>query len=294
MNARAFFRLQGPLGWLAFPSLLVAVVLTASSLLERGIPLPLVSTSVLLGTIGVLFVLERLSPLHPEWSRRPERLDLVLLIVNRGVDIGVLALTIGLLAALQARGVNLAFLRVWPAEAPLVVQAGLGVVIAEGIRYVMHRLSHTPGLLWRVHRTHHQPTRMYALNGPRLHPGNYLWIAIANSVPMLLLGAPLPAVVLAAVMTSFFVLFQHANLRLPLAGWNLVFATPDVHRLHHARRHAHDGVNYGIVLLIFDQLFGTYQPATGEVAADGIGLAGAVPHQQPTGPVLTFHGEPRR
>jgi sterol desaturase/sphingolipid hydroxylase (fatty acid hydroxylase superfamily) len=153
-----------------------------------------------------------------------------------------------------------------------VAQAGLGVLLAEAVRYLLHRLSHRPGLLWRVHRTHHQPERMYALNGPRLHPGNYVWIAIANSVPMLSLGAPGKAVVLAAVVTSFFVLFQHANVQLPFGGWNWLLATPDVHRLHHERRRGRQGVNYGIVLLLFDRLFGTYARHEAEVAVDAIGL----------------------
>jgi sterol desaturase/sphingolipid hydroxylase (fatty acid hydroxylase superfamily) len=112
---------------------------------------------------------------------------------------------------------------------------------------------------------------MYALNGPRLHPANQLWVGMAHAVPMLLLGAPLAAVILTANLTVFFVLFQHANLRLRFDGWNRVLATPDVHRLHH-RKEASDGVNFGIVLLAFDRLFGTYRPAQ-EVAADDIGLA---------------------
>ena len=100
----------------------------------------------------------------------------------------------------------------------------------------MHRLSHRAGLLGRIHHVHHQPRRMYTLNGPRLHPGNQLWITIANVVPMLVLGASLPAVVLAANITTFFVLFQHANVNLRFDGLNQLLATPDVHRLHHLRQ----------------------------------------------------------
>ena len=152
------------------------------------------------------------------------------------------------------------------------LQALLGAVLAEGIRYALHRLSHRPGLWWRVHRTHHQPRRMYALNGPRLHPANNLWIAMANAVPMLLLGAHLQAVILTANITVFFVLFQHANLRLRFDGWNQLLATPDVHRLHHARGSG-AGVNFGIVLLLYDRLFGTYRRAGSELGPDEIGLS---------------------
>jgi sterol desaturase/sphingolipid hydroxylase (fatty acid hydroxylase superfamily) len=87
----------------------------------------------------------------------------------------------------------------------------------------------------------------------------------------LLLGASLPAVILAMIITSFFVLFQHANVRLRFDGWNRLLATPDVHRIHHLRENqTGTGANFGIVLMLFDRLFGTFvaptaQPGTGEI-----------------------------
>ena len=91
-------------------------------------------------------------------------------------------------ARIDAAGVALA---IWPRDLPLIAQAILGITIAEAIRYGLHRASHRPGWLGHVHRTHHQPERMYALNGPRLHPANSLWVAAAHALPMLLLGAHL-------------------------------------------------------------------------------------------------------
>jgi sterol desaturase/sphingolipid hydroxylase (fatty acid hydroxylase superfamily) len=86
-------------------------------------------------------------------------------------------------------------------------------------------------------------------------------------------------VVLTANLTVFFVLFQHANLRLRFDGLHRVLATPDVHRLHHARRSR--GVNFGIVLLVFDVLFGTYQPAGAEPGPDDIGPTGESAFEPP-------------
>jgi sterol desaturase/sphingolipid hydroxylase (fatty acid hydroxylase superfamily) len=258
----------GFLAWLLFPALLTAVAL-GSLLLLAHLPPPVASLIMLVGLVLTISGLERLTPQHRAWNARPEGLDLLLIVFNRLVDAAVIAGTLALAGGLQRAG--LPRLHAWPAGAPLLLQALLGITLAEGIRYALHRASHRPGLLWRIHRIHHQPGRMYALNGPRLHPGNQLWVAMAHTLPMLLLGAPLPAVFLTANVTVFFVLFQHANLRLRFDGWNRVLATPDVHRLHH-RREASSGVNYGIVLLVFDRLFGTYRPAR-EVGVDDIGLA---------------------
>jgi sterol desaturase/sphingolipid hydroxylase (fatty acid hydroxylase superfamily) len=268
MNAHAERTLSLPsprlLTWLVFPAALAAVAAASLALLGRAPP-PLVTGAVLLGSVLLILALERLFPLHRSWNRSPEGLDLALLLGNRLVDVLVLSGSLALMARLPA-----ASWRLWPVGWPLLAQAALGAVLAEGLRYALHRLSHRPGFWWRVHRVHHQPRRMYALNGPRLHPLNQLWIALCNVTPMLLLGATLPAVSLAANLTVFFVVFQHANLRLRFDGWNRWLATPDVHRLHHARGARRD-VNFGIVLLLFDRLFGTYQEPR-DVPAGGIGL----------------------
>jgi sterol desaturase/sphingolipid hydroxylase (fatty acid hydroxylase superfamily) len=257
---------------LVFPLLVAAVIAATLALLGRGLPPPLVSASVLLGSVVVVLVLERQAPLHGAWNRAPDRLDLILIVGNRLVDVLVIAATTGALAVLVESGRSPALLHLWPVHWPLLGQAALGIGLAELIRYTMHRLSHRDGLLGRIHDVHHQPRRMYSLNGPRLHPGNQLWISVANVVPMLVLGASLPAVVLAANITTFFVLFQHSNVNLRFDGLNQLLATPDVHRLHHLRQDLQaPPVNFGIVLLLLDRLFGTYAPATAAPGAADIG-----------------------
>jgi sterol desaturase/sphingolipid hydroxylase (fatty acid hydroxylase superfamily) len=260
--------------WLVFPALLTLVTGATVLLLSSRLPRPAISLSVLLGSVALILTLERLAPLHRAWNRFPDLLDLFLIVVNRAVDVAVIGGTVALLARLDAAGVRPAALHVWPTRWPLLAQALLGIVAGELVRYGFHRLSHKPGLLGRVHRTHHEPERMYTLNGPRLHPVNQLWLAIANVVPMLLLGAALPAVILALNITVFFVLFQHANVRLRFDGLNRIFATPDAHRAHHLREQAGEGVNYGIVLLVFDALFGTWVAAPPDPGDRDIGLAG--------------------
>lgn len=257
---------------LLYPALVVAVFAGTGALLDTDLPRPAASGLALASVLALVLALERLTPLHPAWNRRPEGADLALLALNRLVDVGLAAGLLALLGALEARG--LPRLHVWPTQAPLWAQACLGILVAEGIRYGVHRASHRPGLLWRWHRVHHQPERMYALNGPRLHPANYAWVAAAHQAPMLLLGASVDAVVVAATVTAFFVVFQHANVALPFGGWNRLLATPDVHRLHHARRGPAEGVNHGVVVLLYDHLFGTYRGATEELPADAIGLQG--------------------
>ena len=63
-------------------------------------------------------------------------------------------------------------------------------------------------------------------------------------------------------------MFNHANIRLPLAVdriVRLILVTPDMHRVHHSvHRNEHDS-NYGFSLSIWDRMLGTYvaQPKDG-------------------------------
>jgi ornithine lipid hydroxylase len=260
----------GLISWLVYPAFLAAVPIATAALLARELPRPLASGLVILAAIVAIFALERIAPLHRKWNALPAGLDLILLAVNRLIDIGLIAGTVAVLGALGSAGVHISLLRVWPTEIPLALQGALGIAIGEVVRYALHRASHRPGFLWRIHRMHHEPTRMYTLNGPRLHPANSIWVACAYMLPMLLLGADVDAVIVAANTTAFVVLFQHANVQLRFDGLNRIFATPDVHRLHHASEHG--DVNYAIVFVFIDAIFGTYRRAEVDPGADAIGL----------------------
>ncbi|MBV1857648.1 MAG: sterol desaturase family protein [Nannocystaceae bacterium] len=236
---------------------------------QTPLPRPAASSLPLAACALLIWALEFRFPAHAAWFRKPDLKDVVLLVVNRLVDAGVLASMVILMSMVTAKSpVTLP----WPTHWPVVLQVVLGLLLAETLRYAIHRLSHREGFWWRIHTTHHEPNRMYLLNGPRLHPLNYLWVAGAHGVPMLALGASLDVVLVVVNVTALFVVFQHANVKLRFGGLNKVFATPDVHRLHHARDMPAGGVNYAIVLLVVDRIFGTYAPAR-PVEANGIGLA---------------------
>lgn len=256
--------------WFILPVAVGAIAVLTWKLLATDLPRPAASGIPLLTSLLVVLGLERIFPVHRSWNRRPDGKDLVLLVVNRFVDVAILGGTVALVAAL---GEPLRLGTVWPVALPIPLQVIAGILIGECVRYAMHRYSHRPGFWWRVHRTHHEPDRMYVLNGPRLHPVNYVWVSAAHVVPMLLLGAPLSVVLVVMNVTALFVVFQHSNLRLRFDGLNQIFATPDVHRLHHAREVTGRGVNYAIVLVLFDRIFGTFSPAGEETAVDGIGPA---------------------
>ena len=131
---------------------------------------------------------------------------------------------------------------------------------AELCYYWQHRLSHECRWLWASHAVHHSPRHLNFSAAYRLG-----WTAGISGhgvflLPLILLGFH-PVAVLATF--SFNLLYQfwlHTEL-VPRLGWlEGILNTPANHRVHHAVNPRYLDRNYGGVLMVFDRLFGTWEP----------------------------------
>jgi len=169
-------------------------------------------------------------------------------------------------AALWAAGRDLGLLN--RVDLPPVLEAALAFLALDAVIYWQHRLFHRIPLFWRLHRMHHSDLEFDATTGVRFHPVEILISMLIKIAVVVALGAPALAVVAFEIALNATSLFNHGNLRLPLAldralRWFVV--TPDMHRVHHSvHRREHDS-NYGFNLPWWDHLFGSYtdQPAEG-------------------------------
>jgi sterol desaturase/sphingolipid hydroxylase (fatty acid hydroxylase superfamily) len=83
------------------------------------------------------------------------------------------------------------------------------------------------------------------------------------------IGAEAHVVVVCELVRMLFVLFHHANLSFPGEKWlSYVVITPSLHRGHHSTLRSEHDSNYGIVLSVWDILFGTRK----ELVPKSIGL----------------------
>jgi hypothetical protein len=72
------------------------------------------------------------------------------------------------------------------------------------------------------------------------------------------IGVEAHVVVVCELVRMLFVLFHHANLSFPGEKWlSYVVITPSLHRGHHSTLRSEHDSNYGIVLSVWDILFGT-------------------------------------
>ncbi len=125
--------------------------------------------------------------------------------------------------------------------------------------YWLHRLSHERQILWAAHVAHHQSEEYNLSTALRQTSTGFLlgWIFY---IPMFLVGIPPEVVVTVGALNLIYQFWVHTR-HIPELGWfEFVFVTPSNHRVHHAQNDQYVDRNYGGVFILWDRLFGTYQP----------------------------------
>jgi len=150
------------------------------------------------------------------------------------------------------------------------------VVMLDFVIYVQHVIFHAVPWLWRLHMVHHADVDIDVTTGLRFHPLEILLSMLVKMAAVILLGAPVLAVVIFEVLLNGMAMFNHGNVRLPSrleAVFRLLLVTPDMHRVHHSILAYETNSNYGFNLSCWDRMFHTYRafPAAGH-AGMTIGL----------------------
>ncbi|MDO9140661.1 MAG: sterol desaturase family protein, partial [Methylobacter sp.] len=135
--------------------------------------------------------------------------------------------------------------------------------------YIWHVASHKNEFLWRFHKVHHSDKSFNVSTGFRFHVFDLFLEIIYKSVFVIVIGVNAYLVLSIEIVELFFIFFHHANLRIPNEeAISKFIITPSLHRTHHSTlRKEHDS-NYGIVLSLWDRIFGTRQ----ELVPEHIGL----------------------
>ncbi|PWR20182.1 sterol desaturase family protein [Zavarzinia aquatilis] len=146
-------------------------------------------------------------------------------------------------------------------DLPGVLLLFLGV---EFSYYWHHRAMHRFRLLWATHGVHHSSTRLNLLAAFRLGWGGQLTGGFLFYLPLVLIGFPPLAVLAMLAANLFYQLFLHLSWLPDLGPLDRVLNTPRNHHVHHASNAICLDRNFGGVTVVFDLLFGTYQPLPAE------------------------------
>ena len=135
----------------------------------------------------------------------------------------------------------------------------LTFVVIDLIFYIYHRMSHRIRFLWAIHLSHHSSEEMnFAVSFRQA------WFGPISKIPFFmvlpLLGFDPTIIAAAGVMSTLWGIVGHTQIvgRLGFVEW--IFNTPSHHRVHHGSNKQYIDKNYGNLLIIWDRMFGTFEP----------------------------------
>jgi sterol desaturase/sphingolipid hydroxylase (fatty acid hydroxylase superfamily) len=233
-------------------------------ILDYELALRLIPFSAILAGMALWEGLSPRRPLvAPKWTRWINNLGMVAIdsVILRLV-IPATAISVASHVTAQGWGLfNIVGLSGWPAIA-------LGVIVLDLTIYGQHAMFHLTPIFWRLHKVHHTDLDVDVTTGVRFHPAEVILSMGIKIGIVLLLGAPVLAILIFEILLNGTSMFNHGNVRI----WNgidrwlrFVVVTPDVHRVHHSVIIREMNSNFGFNFPWWDRLFGTYraQPATG-------------------------------
>jgi len=143
----------------------------------------------------------------------------------------------------------------------------LGVfLMRDAVYYCVHRAEHTFNVLWASHLVHHSPETIGMATAIRVpwmeaiyKPFFSLWLPLVGFNPLAAVGMD----VFAATLSQLQHTERFRNGSTSLIG--KVFVTPSTHRVHHGYNAEYLDKNFGAVLIIWDRMFGTYEPEVAPV-----------------------------
>jgi len=147
-------------------------------------------------------------------------------------------------------------------QVPLPLSVPVAVIAMDFVIWLQHVMVHAVPVLWRLHRVHHADVDYDLTTGARFHPIEIVLSMLIKFATIMVLGPPVVAVLIFEVVLNGMAVFNHGNLRLPLALDSLLrwlVVTPDMHRVHHSVEDDEANSNFGFNLSIWDRLFGTYR-----------------------------------
>ena len=146
----------------------------------------------------------------------------------------------------------------------------VSLIVLDLVIYLQHVAFHKIPVFWKFHRVHHTDKEIDVTTGVRFHPFEIILSMLLKMFVVLLLGAPVIAVLVFEILLFMLSMFNHGNVFIPLfidQYLRYFIVTPDMHRVHHSTIRRETDSNYGFFLTVWDRIFRTYtdQPRYGHI-----------------------------
>ncbi len=135
---------------------------------------------------------------------------------------------------------------------------GLLLIGQDFMFYWLHRIDHVCRMFWAVHITHHSSEEYNLTVGFRSSVFQPLYRFI-YFIPLALLGFKGIDIMFIYSATQIYGILIHTQTVDKLGFLEYFLSTPSHHRVHHASNARYLDKNMGMLLIIWDKLFGTFE-----------------------------------
>tara|TARA_E500000081_G_scaffold17273_1_gene20988 strand:- start:11944 stop:12783 length:840 start_codon:yes stop_codon:yes gene_type:complete len=140
----------------------------------------------------------------------------------------------------------------------------LTFILIDLVFYVYHRCSHRIRFLWAIHMSHHSSEEMNFAVSLR-----QAWLGPVSKIPFFMIlplaGLDPTIIAVVGVISTLWGVVGHTQMVGKLGFVEWVFNTPSHHRVHHGANPEYIDKNFGNLLIIWDKLFGTFEPEKASV-----------------------------
>ncbi|MBC7848296.1 MAG: sterol desaturase family protein, partial [Chitinophagaceae bacterium] len=152
----------------------------------------------------------------------------------------------------------------------------------------LHRFDHEVRFFWAVHVTHHSSSLLNFTVGFRSSVFQPLY-RFFYFLPLAWLGFQPLDIIFAFALTQIWGIFVHTEI-IGKMGWlEYILVTPSHHRVHHASNAKYLDRNMGMFLIVWDKLFGTFQPELSAKEYEPIRYGLTTPLEKETPGTIVFH-----
>ncbi|WKK79833.2 sterol desaturase family protein [Marivirga arenosa] len=139
------------------------------------------------------------------------------------------------------------------------------LLLQDFIFYWFHRLGHSINIFWAAHMAHHSSEEMNLSVGIRASFTQRLFQFLFFDWVLVVIGFS-PEIVYAMAAVHLLLAYWHHTSLIKKMGWfEKFFVTPSHHRVHHGVNPQYIDKNFSEFLIIWDKLFGSFEPEEEEV-----------------------------
>jgi sterol desaturase/sphingolipid hydroxylase (fatty acid hydroxylase superfamily) len=148
---------------------------------------------------------------------------------------------------------------------PVWAAVTVAFIVQDFTGYWLHRLNHRVNIFWNRHIIHHSSEEFNLACALRQSISDTVKFGAIFMIPAAILGVPASIFAVIGPIHLFLQFWYHTRLINKMGWLEKVIVTPSHHRVHHGINPEYLDKNYSAIFIIWDKLFGTFQPELADV-----------------------------